>query len=112
MSEIETESSRKYFSLQVMPVTHFLVKATRCIAKLLIRFWVKFNVFVVTIPCSRRNMGSNKEARRRNVKSSRIAPDLPGTKLEKKHKSKQQVSKPMLIAVVLVVVFLTGAYYR
>ena len=57
-------------------------------------------------------MGSSKDIRRRNVKSSRIAPDLTGTKSEKRRKSEPYVSKATFLVVVAVVIFLTGAYYR
>ena len=57
-------------------------------------------------------MGSNKDIRRRNVKSSRITPDLTGTKSEKRRKSEPYVSKATFLVVVAVVIFLTGAYYR
>ena len=58
-------------------------------------------------------MGSNKAARHRNVKNSRIAPDLAIGKAEKKRKSGQPVfSKTMMVVLAVVVVFLTGAYYR
>ena len=110
------EPNRKYIFndlFTVMPVTHFLVQFTRCIARLI---GCKPRLCSCVIVCFSKLsvlMGSNKAARHRNVKNSRIAPDLVVGKTEKKRKAGQPIfSKTMVIVFALVVVFLTGAYYR